>query len=229
MSDTLHPQVAAIAELRRKLRETRVLDANALRKQVLLGIEVTNAGGPVVEQRRELMVPRPNGGEAMRIVLNAPASSRGLCVYFHGGGFVICSPESHDKIARTIAVEARCTVASVDYRMGPEHPYPAAHDDALDAAHWLMDMANALSGSGRVVFAGDSAGGNLALTAAQWAIANGRTPAGVLLLYPYLRRDSESRRRYGPDDRIIDDEVIGERPAHRRRSDPPLPLTAPLL
>ncbi len=217
MSDTLHPQSPLSLNCAGSCARHVVLDANALREQVLLGIEVTNAGGPVVERRRELMVPRPNGGEAMRIVLIAPASSRGLCVYFHGCGIVICSPESHDKIARTIAVEARCTVASVDYRMGPEHPYPAAHDDAVDAAHWLMDMANALSGSGRVVFAGDSAGGNLALTAAQWAIANGRTPAGVLLLYSWLDlgRDSESRRRYGPNDMIIDDEVIGERPAHR--------------
>lgn len=203
----LNPQVAAIAELRHGLRATRVLEAGALRDAILPGIAATNSGGPQPKSQREIGVPRADDS-TIRIVLYEPEQARGLCILFHGGGFVICSPETHDKIARTLAIGASCTVASVDYRLAPEYPFPAALDDAITAADWLA--ANLAPSAEPIVLAGDSAGGNLALQAALHLASTGRTPRGLLLLYPWLElgRDSESRRRFGPDDMIIDDEFM---------------------
>lgn len=209
-TDNLHPQVAAIAEARRKLRVSRVLEATALREAALAGTAAVNAGGPVPENRREINLPRPQGDDPIRMVLYEPAGPRGLCVFFHGGGFVICCPETHDKIARSIAVSARCVVASVDYRKAPEHPFPAAYEDALESARWLADMLDTLVPGGSLVLAGDSSGGNLAASAALALANDGKRVAGVVLLYPWLDlgRDSESRRHFGPGDMIIDDDFM---------------------
>lgn len=187
-----------------------MLEARALHEAALAGAAIVNAGGPIPERRREISLPRPGGDSPIRMVLYEPARPRGLCVFFHGGGFIICTPETHDKIARSIAVGAQCIVASVDYRRAPEHPFPAAYDDALEAAKWLSDMLPSLAPGGSLILAGDSSGGNLAAGAALALAREGRPVAGAVLLYPWLDlgRDSESRRRLGPDDIIIDDEFM---------------------
>jgi len=124
-----------------------------------------------------------------------------LLVYYHGGGWVIGSIESHDGLCGQLAMDARCIVVSVDYRMGPEHPFPAAVDDALDAFFWVRDHARELRGDpARVAVGGDSAGGNLsAVVSQQCAVLGERKPSSQLLIYPAtdLSRESPSYATYG--------------------------------
>ena len=87
-------------------------------------------------------------------------ASTGVLVFFHGGGFCFCSMHSHRRLVGHLAKAARCRALTVDYRLAPEHPYPAALDDALAAYRWLLDQG---SEPGRTAVAGDSAGGGLAV------------------------------------------------------------------
>lgn len=107
-----------------------------------------------------------------------------LIVYFHGGGWVIGDLETHDPFCRALSAGSGCTLISIDYRLAPEHPFPAAHEDCLDATHWILDQLNALApNNGKVILAGDSAGGNLsACTAA--SLSGEPRLAGVIMIYP---------------------------------------------
>lgn len=108
------------------------------------------------------------------------------CVYFHGGGFVLGSPRSHDGLVRRLAADTGAVFVSVDYRLAPEHKLPAAHGDALFAFEWTRAHAADLGiDPTRIVLAGDSAGGNLALsTALSLRDAQAPAPRGLLLIYP---------------------------------------------
>ncbi len=110
----------------------------------------------------------------------------GACLFFHGGGFVIGSPRSHDGLVRFLADATGAVLVSVDYRLGPEHRLPAAHDDALAAARWVRANATRLGlDADRIALAGDSAGGNLALATAIALRDEGEpAPRGVLAIYP---------------------------------------------
>lgn len=111
---------------------------------------------------------------------------RGAVLYLHGGGFVHCGLNSHHGICCRLARSSGAAVLMPDYRLAPEHPYPAAADDALAAYRWLADLSRQYWG-GKIAVAGDSAGGNLAAVVAQDAKA-GRCPqpALQLLYYPSL-------------------------------------------
>lgn len=116
-------------------------------------------------------------------------SGRGL-LYFHGGGFVIGDLESHDHLCRTLAKEGDCEVIAVDYRLAPEHPFPAAVEDALAAWTWFREQPFE-----RRLVGGDSAGANLAAVICQQAE---HPPDGQLLIYPATDRhgDWPSRSTY---------------------------------
>jgi acetyl esterase/lipase len=115
--------------------------------------------------------------------LYAPEQRDGaLLVYFHGGGHVLGSLDSHDQTCRFLAREARLCVLSVDYRLAPEHPFPAAVEDASAAYEWALENAAEIGvDAGRIAVGGDSAGGNLAAVVSQLA---SRKPAMQLLIYP---------------------------------------------
>ena len=100
-------------------------------------------------------------------------------VYFHGGGFYVGGLDSHDSICADLATRTGLTVTAVDYRLSPEHPHPAAYDDALA-------VTRALAAGGPVLLAGDSAGGNLAAAVCHSLRALGIAPLGQVLLYPGL-------------------------------------------
>jgi len=114
------------------------------------------------------------------------AGPLGALVYFHGGGFVIGSIASHDALCRQLAVSAKCAVFSVDYRLAPEHTFPAAVDDAFAATRWVNDLGARLDVEpGRLVVAGDSAGATLATVVAALArIRGGPRLSLQVLLYP---------------------------------------------
>lgn len=124
-----------------------------------------------------------------------------LIVYAHGGGFVFCDLDSHDGLCRNIANLLPAVVVSVDYRLAPEHHWPAAAEDVYAVMCWAYDNAAVLGGDpGRLVVGGDSAGGNLgAVTAIMARDRAGPAPAAQLLLYPVIAADfdTESYRLFG--------------------------------
>jgi acetyl esterase len=145
----------------------------------------------------------PGAGHAIPVRIYEPGARTGtprpICVYLHGGGFVTGSIRSHDGLCRRIAKKADCVVVSVDYRLAPEHRFPAAALDALAAFRWTVAHAAELGGDpARVAIAGDSAGGNLAAVVSWHERAAAAPPCFQLLVYPatdYVH-SSESHRLF---------------------------------
>ena len=131
-------------------------------------------------------------------------------LYFHGGGFTIGSVDTHDRICRMLAADADCLVFSVDYRLAPEHPFPAAVDDAFASLDWLLAQAGALGvDTARIAVGGDSAGGTLAAVTAIHARDRGLALALQLLIYPGTAggQPTQSRQRLASG-YLLDADVI---------------------
>jgi acetyl esterase len=123
-------------------------------------------------------------------------------MYFHGGGFVICNLDTHDRICRGLANGSGCVVVSVDYRLAPEHKFPAAVEDAYTATRYVAEHASEFGiDPTRIGVAGDSAGGNLATVVALMARDNGGPALKFqLLIYPvtdFTDRATQSEIDYG--------------------------------
>ena len=117
-----------------------------------------------------------------------------IVVYFHGGGWVIANKDVYDGGARSLAIGAQAVVVSADYRSGPEHKFPAAHDDALAIYQWALKNASAIKGDAKhIALAGESAGGNLAVATAI-AARDKKLPAplAVISVYPIAMGDTTS-------------------------------------
>lgn len=110
---------------------------------------------------------------------------RGICVYFHAGGWVIGDLDTADALCRRLAAGAACELISVDYRLAPEHPYPAAVDDAFSVLNWASTLNRE-----PIVVAGESSGGNLAAACTIRARREKSPPiAGQFLVYPVMDHD----------------------------------------
>ena len=106
-------------------------------------------------------------------------------VYLHGGGWTLGDLDTHDVLCRSLCLQAGIVVVSVDYRMGPEHKFPAAYDDTVAAFNWTVQHANALGiDASRIAIGGDSAGGNLSAAACLGLRGQSVQPAFQLLIYP---------------------------------------------
>jgi acetyl esterase len=142
---------------------------------------------PVPVAAREILIPAGHG--EILATLYSPADvaePSGLLVYYHGGGFSVGSRVSHEPVARFLAHRAGVRVLSVEYRRAPEHPFPAAVEDAITAFEYAHRHATDLDcNPDRIAVGGDSAGGNLAAVVAQQAVQRGGAmPAFQLLMYP---------------------------------------------
>jgi acetyl esterase len=166
--------------------QTEATAAKALRKPV-----------GAVEDRSIAASERPIG---VRIYRPDERAALPAIVYFHGGGHVVGSLDSHDATARALCAGVGAVVVSVDYRMGPEHKFPAAAIDAFDALRWVAGHAADLGiDAGRMGVAGDSAGANLAAVAAIMARDAGGPPLRLQsLVYPVIdyAMTDESYARY---------------------------------
>ena len=171
------------------------------------GVDANSAiipAGPELESVREIVIPSQAGGMAAR-VYSPSESAPGLVVYYHGGGWVVGSVDGWDSSVRALAVASGCDVVSVDYRLAPEHVFPAAADDAYDALIWAAAPSGLAQGR-PVVVAGDSAGGNLAAVAALRARDFGGPPIALqVLVYPVTDCDLDRRsyREYDGDEYIV--------------------------
>ncbi len=155
---------------------------------------------PDVASVREIAIPGRDGPIAARVYVPFGATRpRPLLLYFHGGGWVVGSLEGYDTSCRRLALAADSVVVSVDYRLAPEHPFPAAVNDAWDATTWCVSAADDLGiDPKRVIVAGDSAGGSLAAVLAIQSRDEGGPPIALqVLIYPAtdLTRESPSYAR----------------------------------
>ncbi len=165
------------------MTELSPAEARALQRA---GVEKINLDGEAVARVENKSIDGPGGALDLRIYWPSSASGLPICVYLHGGGFVIGDLDTHDPLCRHLANKAGAIVISVDYRLAPEHRYPAAVEDAEAALIWAAGNAAQIGGDPtRLAIAGDSAGGNLAAVASHRALdAGGPALRCQALLYP---------------------------------------------
>jgi len=173
----LDPQVEAYLEAVANLPPLHTLPVDEARQAYAVGVRLTAGPPDEVERIEDRRLPGPAGEIPVRVYTPEGAGA-GTLVYLHGGGWVIGSLDTHDGVCRALARRAACTVVSVDYRLAPEHHYPAAVVDAWAATAWALHTS-----SGPVAVGGDSAGGNLAAVVAIRARDRGFPLALQLLLY----------------------------------------------
>jgi acetyl esterase len=168
--------------------------------------QAQNTQAPKDVEARDLMIDGADGKIPARLYVpaGAPATTPGL-VYFHGGGFAIGDLETHDGHCRRLAAHSGFRVLSVDYRLAPEHPFPAGHDDALAATRWAFDHAAEIGfDPQKIAVGGCSAGGNLA---ASVSIDLKNDPVRRLslqmLLYPGIWPEAETASRQRLDGPIL--------------------------
>ena len=185
-ADEIDPQATAAVERQERfplphsrwgLKLARLLTGPAMR--------VRNRNPPAVGKVVDGTIPGPAGDLDARLYLPDGDGPFPTVVFFHGGGFVLGSIATHDWLCRRLTRESGCAVLSVDYRLAPEHPFPAPVADAYAAVEWAAANPDAIAGTGRVAVAGDSAGGALAAVAALMAAErDGPEIAYQALLYP---------------------------------------------
>ena len=174
MPDDLTPQMNAVLDT---IAEAGIPRLHTLTPQqsrdlieALTAARLEKYPAPEVHSVHNLSTGAGYGHVPVRIYRASNASAAPVIVYYHGGGHVFGSLETHDTACRYLCREAGCAVVSVDYRMGPEFPFPAAVDDSYDALRWVADKADMLGfNATKIAVSGDSAGGNLAAVVALMA------------------------------------------------------------
>lgn len=189
----LDPLLRVEADARRARRPYRVLGLAEVRRNYR-EIQMGGSPGPAIAAIEDDAIGDRARTLPVRIYRPMKTPRPPLVIYFHGGGFVIGDLDTHDRNTRGIAAATGATVVSVAYRLAPEHPFPAAPDDAMLAVRGAPEIARRLGAdTSRIFVAGDSAGATLALVAAIAARdTNGTRLAGVVAIYPGVSRISST-------------------------------------
>lgn len=196
--DTLAPEVQlGLSVLERRHESALETLTPAQAREARRRLSAVYAGKPVLVGGVEDL-ELPGGAGSLRARHYYPRELGGphpLLVYYHGGGFLYGDLDTHDGVCRLLCRHAGAHVLAIDYRLAPEHPFPAAVEDARGALAWASANARALGADpGRVGVGGDSAGGNLAAVVSQLAARDGG-PAPVIQLLIYPATDFTRRRR----------------------------------
>lgn len=173
--------------------------AREVYSQILAATDLAVSSGVEITERT---TAGPGGELTLRCYRPAEMEVRGAVLYLHGGGFVVGCPSDYDGVVGAIATGSGCLVVQVDYRLAPEHPFPAALEDSYAALLWLREQAVALGiEPSRIAIAGDSAGANLAAVCALLARDRGGPELALqCLIYPATangRVQYDAYRRFG--------------------------------
>jgi len=194
------------------------------------------ASAPVaIREMKDVSIPLEGREIKARVYRDNDGTDLPVLVYFHGGGWVVCSVDGYDYLARLLCKKTRAIVVSVDYRLAPEHPFPAGVEDCYGCTLWVSRNARSLGGDpGKLMVCGDSAGGNLAAVVARMAAAK-KDPkiAFQVLIYPVLdisRMDTASYAKYENGFILTKREMEYYRVHYLRNpADAANPLVSPLL
>lgn len=189
---TLDPDCVRFLELMQDSPRAREAGAVAAREHIEAMMDAAETIAVPVHSAEDREIPGPAGSITLRVL--RPSADPGLpvLVWFHGGGWATCSRRTHDWLLRPVANAVPCVVVIVEYRLAPEHPFPAAYEDCLATVQWLAGHAPEVGGdASRISIGGDSAGGNLAA-----AVALAARDAGIplrlqVLIYPAVDDDVE--------------------------------------
>jgi acetyl esterase len=181
----IDPQIQALLDKGTGVPATHTLPVDVARAQYEARIALM-APPAEIAGVREQTIEGPDGPLRIRVYTPYRTGPFPLLVFFHGSGFVLCSLDTHDGMSRNLCAGAGCVVVSVDYRLAPEHKFPAGIDDCLHATRWAAAHAAELGADPmHIAIAGDSAGANMAaVTALRVRDEGGPTLCGQLLLYP---------------------------------------------
>jgi acetyl esterase len=177
--------IDAMEQVFPRVEDMEAADARAMAKEMPPTVDEPEAVAVVYDRT----IPGPDGDVPVRVYRPVEGGDPlPVVVYFHGGGWVICDLDTHDGTCRALANGVDAVVVSVDYRLAPEHKFPAAAEDAYAATQWVADHAADLGAdASRLAVAGDSAGGNLAAAVALMARDRGGPAiAFQLLIYPVM-------------------------------------------
>ena len=193
---TLHPDAWLLARLGANRLPIESLPAHEARARFVSEAALLKVAVDVPVSTEDCRLPGPGGELPARLYVPEDAETPGpLLVYFHGGGWVIGSVETHDLPCRMLAHQAGVRILSVDYRLAPEHPFPAAVEDAVAAVrHAASHTSDFGADPGAIGVGGDSAGGNLATVTCLLARdGEARMPAFQFLLYPVCDLSTKHR------------------------------------
>jgi acetyl esterase len=211
---TMDPKAQLVGEFAKSIRVPGYFPPlPELRQQLRTMVTLMDEPAPALPRVQEVQIPGPAGAIPARLYDGAAdGTARPALAYFHGGGWVQGDLETHHGLCARLAQRAGIVVVAVDYRLAPEHKFPAAVDDCLAAYRWLRERGGEISvDTARVGVGGDSAGGNLSAVVCQLARAQGLPlPTCQVLIYPAtdFAMDTPSHREFEnghiiPRDRVL--------------------------
>jgi len=198
MEINLDPELQAVTDAAAQLGSPHAADVplEALRAGYVMGSQMQSIADVPCDKIEDFDIPGPASKIPARLYVPEGAGESVLpgMIFIHGGGFMIGDLDSHDSLCRQLANHATCRVVAIDYRLAPEHKFPASVDDAIAASSWICENAASLGiDQNKIAIGGDSAGGNLsAVVSNHFAQENGPKIAFQLLIYPATNRTVET-------------------------------------
>jgi acetyl esterase/lipase len=186
---TMDPKAQIVGEFVKSIRVPGYFPPlPELRKQLRTMVALMDEPAPALARIEDIGIPGPAGALPARVYEHTrrDGAPRPVVAYFHGGGWVQGDLETHHGLCARLALRSGALVVAVDYRLAPEHPFPAAVEDCLAASRWLRSHGGEIGADPtRIAVAGDSAGGNLAAVVSQRLVAAGEAPpTAQALIYP---------------------------------------------